>query len=276
MDEMKCFHPHPALEPYVQSYVSLKLPQVLSQPAMETTPPLPTKAIMFWFSKTSFRVYNRYKMNEENPRAFIIPQYTCPNSCIHYGANEFFTITFWPGKMRHLFRFPWLEVLNHYIPIEDTGDQSFIDFSHRIEDTPSLTDRVQICDDFLLSRLPKSPTQLDGMQYVVNNLMANPKLKVRDLAKKMFLSERQFRRRYKETFGITPAGHRRLFRFLKAYNWLKKRPADTLMDATEQFGYTDPSHLYKDFLHYTDESPIHYMKKTLLHKYTNWRENYWD
>jgi len=231
---------------------------------------------MFWFNPNPFRVYNAYRLDVDSPRAFIIPHYTCPNTFVGQETNEFFTITFWPGKMRHLFRYPWLEILNHYIPLEDTGDKSVIDFSYRIEDTTSLSERVQLCDDFLLSRLPRHLPQQDQMQQAMDLLTTNHQLTVKSLAKKVYLSERQFRRRYKETFGVAPGGHRRLIRFLRTYNWMKRQKSVPLIEATERFHYIDPSHLYKDFKHFTGKAPKQYLQHNKWHKLINWRENYWD
>lgn len=274
---MKCFLPRRELQPYVQCYVSLKLPDLLSEPMMETTPPLPTKAIMFWFYEDPIHIKNAKKINQQAPRAFIVPQCFYPNTCTHFGRHEFFTITFWPGKMRQLFRFPWLEVTNYYIDINDTGDQRFIDFARRIEDTSSLAERVEISDNFLLTRLPRHDAPVDRMQYALDALAARPSLSIRELAKSVHLSERQFRRRYKDTIGISPANHRRLMRFLQAFNWMKNRPKSTLMDATESFAYTDPSHLYKDYQHFTGESPKQFLEN-VHHNFNsvNWREDYWQ
>lgn len=276
MSELQIFLPHPALRPYIQCYVSLKISDVFSQKMIETTPPLPTKAIMFWYSQNPFRVYNSHGFDKKNPQAFFIPQYTCPNSCEHLGDHEFFTVTFWPGKMRHLFRFPWLEVMNNYIPLEVTEDQLLIDLAHRMEDAISLEERASICDKFLLKRLPNGPVLDDQMQHALNLLIADQSLTVYDLARKMHYSERQFRRRYKETFGIPPVGHRRLLRFLKAYNWLQSYSHRTLIEATEAFHYVDPSHLYKDFKHYTGKSPKQYLRTPTFHKKVNWREHHID
>ncbi|MFK8165247.1 MAG: helix-turn-helix domain-containing protein [Lewinella sp.] len=274
---MKCYLPQAALQPYVQCYVSLKLPELLPVPMVETTPPLPTKAIMFWFYEDPTHVINSQGLDQQAPRAFIVPQCYYPNTCTHSGRQEFFTITFWPGKMRHLFRFPWLEVANYYIDINDTGDQAFIDFARRIEDTNSLAERVRLSDDFLLSRLPRHDTPLDRMQLALDNLSSNQPASVRDLARSLHLSERQFRRRFKETFGISPVNSRRVMRFQKAFDWMKNHTGATLMDATEAFSYTDPSHLYKDYLHFTGESPRQFLERELHNfKWINWRENYWQ
>ncbi|MEL7377473.1 MAG: helix-turn-helix domain-containing protein, partial [Bacteroidota bacterium] len=134
---------------------------------------------------------------------------------------------------------------------------------------------INISDHFFLSRLPAQQNRPDRVQYAVNSLIQNPSQKIYHLAKSLNISERQFSREYKRKIGINPSQHRRLIKFLRASTILNTGQYYSFGQLAEQLGYSDPSHLVKDFRFFTNHPPTAYLNKSLnFAKKTAWRENY--
>ena len=70
------------------------------------------------------------------------------------------------------------------------------------------------------------------------------------LAKACFISDRQLERLFHEYIGITPKKLCNLVRYQFVWNDVLRNPSFHIMDAVWQYGYTDQSHLMREFKRY--------------------------
>ena len=73
---------------------------------------------------------------------------------------------------------------------------------------------------------------------------------VSELAKACFISGRQMERLFHEYIGITPKKLCNLIRYQFVWGDVLRNPAFSVMDAVWQYGYTDQSHLMREFKRY--------------------------
>ncbi|MCM1174553.1 MAG: AraC family transcriptional regulator [Blautia sp.] len=114
----------------------------------------------------------------------------------------------------------------------------------------SLEERIEIAEALLLQRLSKmrrSPIICDA---VARMLLQKGALSAAELAKECFISDRQLERLFHEYIGITPKKICNLIRYQFVWNDVLRNPAFSAADAAWQYGYTDQSHLLREFKRY--------------------------
>lgn len=80
-------------------------------------------------------------------------------------------------------------------------------------------------------------------------------LSIRAIASRCYLSVNQFERRFKAITGVSPKHFARLVRVEAVRDYLIDQPETPLVDVAYQFGYTDESHLIRDFKAFAQQTP---------------------
>ncbi len=83
--------------------------------------------------------------------------------------------------------------------------------------------------------------------------------RVGELAARLYLSTSQFERRFKESMGVTPKTFARLIRFRAICEALIYDPTRPAIALAHDFGYTDQSHLIRDFKAFSSQTPGNYV-----------------
>lgn len=106
--------------------------------------------------------------------------------------------------------------------------------------------RIDICEKYLYSRLDlgrMNPNVMNGMYSIISS---RGTIKTAELSRETAVSVRQLERSFSEMIGVSP----KLFSSLIRYQlvWQELRSGAYLpLDITEKFGYSDQSHLLRDF-----------------------------
>ncbi|MBC8111788.1 MAG: AraC family transcriptional regulator, partial [Verrucomicrobia bacterium] len=75
------------------------------------------------------------------------------------------------------------------------------------------------------------------------------------LANQACLSPRQFERKFAERMGIGPKLYTRINRFFQVFQYKEMQPELDWLTVAVHFGYTDYSHLAKDFKQFANVTP---------------------
>ena len=114
----------------------------------------------------------------------------------------------------------------------------------------SLEERIEITEALLLRKLSgmrHSPVIADA---VAQMLWHKGAFSAAELAKVCYVSSRQLERLFHEYVGITPKKLCNLVRYQFVWNDVLRNPSFSVMDAVWQYGYTDQSHLMREFKRY--------------------------
>jgi len=114
----------------------------------------------------------------------------------------------------------------------------------------TLEERMEVVEALFLRQL--SGMRHSSMIYdaVAQMLLHKGALSTAELAKECFISSRQLERLFHEYIGITPKKLCNLIRYQFVWNDILRDPAFCAMDAVWQYGYTDQSHLMREFKRY--------------------------
>lgn len=115
-----------------------------------------------------------------------------------------------------------------------------------------LEERMEIAEALMLQRLSVSGMRYSSPVYdaVGQILRHKGAISAAELARACFISSRQLERLFHEYIGITPKKLCNLVRYQFVWNDVLRNPSFHIMDAVWQYGYTDQSHLMREFKRY--------------------------
>src|SRR5690606_35304411 len=98
-----------------------------------------------------------------------------------------------------------------------------------------------------LASAPTDPAEVDPMLAVALSRLEDPAFSVADWSARVFLSERQLRRRVNELTGQSPQTWLREQRLLRVRHLLARGECRTLAEAGARAGLDNPAYLYRSY-----------------------------
>ena len=114
----------------------------------------------------------------------------------------------------------------------------------------SLEEWAEIAEALLLKQLSGARHSAVIDDAAAQILLHKGAISASALAEECFISGRQLERLFHEYIGITPKKLCNLVRYQFIWNDVLRNPAFSVMDAVWQYGYTDQSHLLREFRRY--------------------------
>lgn len=114
-------------------------------------------------------------------------------------------------------------------------------------DAPSLQEKAKIAEIFLLKHLTPNRIKSDFLNAVYYILSNEGRAKISDVCSYALLSEKQLERSFQYHMGISPKTFSSLVRYQFLWQGMVLSPKFNTLDAVEKYGYTDQSHLLRDF-----------------------------
>jgi AraC-like DNA-binding protein len=113
-------------------------------------------------------------------------------------------------------------------------------------------ERVALVESFLLNRLRDDPKE-SALYAAALQLRRDCRLSVRELAARLYSSERQLSRRFQATFGVAPKRFSRLVRLTRVLHLRQK--GSSWADVASDCGFADQAHLINDFSNLVNHAP---------------------
>lgn len=152
-----------------------------------------------------------------------------------------------------------------YLPDTDDSLQStmngYFDVDSRFEwldkiirpkllELKTLQEKISFTEQVLLKRLSDVRENTVVNDTIQNILINKGSLDIAKLAKESFVSTRQLERLFHEYVGITPKKLSNLIRYQFLWRDILCEPDFDVLSAVYKFGYTDQSHLLREFKRY--------------------------
>lgn len=120
----------------------------------------------------------------------------------------------------------------------------------KLLDLKTMREKVSYAEQLLTGKI-EDRKENRIINRTVNNMIANRGvLEVSDLAKESFISLRQLERLFHEYVGITPKKLSNLIRYQLLWRDIVRAPDFNILNAVHRYGYTDQSHLLREFKRY--------------------------
>lgn len=114
----------------------------------------------------------------------------------------------------------------------------------------TLQEKASFVEELLLNRLSNARENTVVNDTIQNILIRKGILDISNLAKESFVSIRQLERLFHEYVGITPKKMSNLIRYQFLWRHILYEPDFNVLNAVHKFGYTDQSHLLREFKRY--------------------------
>lgn len=180
-----------------------------------------------------------------------------------YSENEtsLIIVVFQPNGIYQLLGIPATEFQDSIIPVEEVFDQKVAALQEKLSQQNNQT-RVELLNHFFRSLINN---KLVSNQSIINNsldfiLTNKGDFSVKQLVEHTGYTERHLERKFKECIGLNPKKFGNVIRLHHFLKLLKNRSDATSLTAIcYDAGFSDQSHLIKDFRKHTGISPREYL-----------------
>lgn len=181
-----------------------------------------------------------------------------PGVCAHPGGQRTMRVQLTPPGAHRLFGLPLAELANSVQDLRDVLGPAAAELDERLDAAPTWTERFDILDAALLTRVLTGPRVAPQVAMTWRALATVPgTASVADLAREAGWSHKHLLRRFTRQVGLTPKALARVARFQHAVDRLS-RPGSRLADVSSECGYYDQAHLNRDFRMLGGVSPGQY------------------
>lgn len=170
------------------------------------------------------------------------------------GVHENVALRLRPGAAAHLFRVPLHELTDRSLELDALWGSAGTTLRHEIGRAHTPESRARRVQDALLEALRRSDPADAEVAHAVGRLWrSGGAIRVRELCSDLGISERRLERLFRERVGVRPKLLARLLRFRRASEVLRGGAAQ--VEAALACGYSDQSHLHRDFRRFAGVAP---------------------
>lgn len=201
--------------------------------------------------KSNFRLV--FTINTTRPGLVFLG----PNSKMRtYPLQDYFVVHFLSGMMPRLGDLKATEMIETSIPLKSVLGTETSTLIDTMQSVRSFEKRQRFIEEFFrrsrLETVFDEGRHIDPVQLIRSS---HGRITVSDLAKQSNMTIRTLERIFMEHIGLTPKKFIRLIRFQHALRTLRANGSTNFADLAYSCGYTDQSHLIKEFKSFSKHSP---------------------
>lgn len=256
--------PRPFLRPYIKHYWLLE--DDSRQPVSERTLPTGSLQLIFHRGKPLRWSVPLIKKGEAatqpawQPQVFLAGQSLGFSDVASNGPIEMIAVVFRPFASTLFFRIPADRFYNRLVDVEDMEDRELSRLAYRVAEAPGQAQAIRLIEDFLSARLFIGASHnLQRMQAALQTAHLYPELNVEQWAEAVCLSKKQFGRLFTSYIGAPPKTFLRIMRMQRALHLLAQSPGLPLAQLAYAAGFSDQSHLIKEFRFFSGYTPTEYL-----------------
>ena len=204
---------------------------------------------------------NKYEVKEYLPASFIYGQLNGFKDL--YSENEItlIIVVFQPNGIHQLLGIPAHEFHDSIIPVEDVFDKKVTTLQESLFEQNNQI-RAELLNSFFKSLIVSKTT---SNQFLIDHSLSfivasKGHFTIKQLVEHTGYTERHLERKFKECIGLNPKKFGNVVRLHHFLKLLKDKPQNTnLTTICYDAGFSDQSHLIKDFKKHTGITPTEYV-----------------
>jgi len=256
------FSPSKELSPYIKHYLFLDNTETAVQRFRLFSDG--NTGIVFSVKSKLISGINKYEIKEYLPASFLYGQLNGFKDL--YSENEIalIIVVFQPNGIHQLLGIPAHEFLDSIIPVEDVFDKKIKILQESLFKQNNQM-RTELLNSFFYSLIASKTTSnqflIDhSLSFIIKN---KGQFSIKQLVEYTGYTERHLERKFKECIGLNPKKFGNVVRLHHFLKLLKDKPDDTnLTTICYDAGFSDQSHLIKDFKKHTGITPTEYVHST--------------
>lgn len=204
-----------------------------------------------------------YQYNKQLPTAFLYGQSTQHTELRSPQTFSLVGVCFYPNALKPVFGIDAHELTDSCVAVDELSGNHSKRLVDLLPHSQFLVEQTHLLAAYLGSRIRKCNVPVDpAVQYAVGQISESQgTVALRDLRRKLQVSERSFERKFRQTVGISPKLFARICRFQASLNQLRTNNYNRLSDIAFDNGYADQSHFIRGFNQFAGFSPDQYRKQ---------------
>ncbi|MTH15193.1 helix-turn-helix domain-containing protein [Flavobacterium sp. LC2016-01] len=254
--------PPKELSPYIKHYLFLDNTETAAQKFRLFSDG--NTGLVFSVKSKLISGINKSDIKEYLPASFLYGQLNGFKDL--YSENEItlIIVVFQPNGIHQLLGIPAYEFHNSIIPVEDVFDQKIMALQEKLlqQNNPA---RVELLNHFFSSLINAKPASNQFIiDHALNFIIANKgHFAIKQLVEYTGYTERHLERKFKESIGLNPKKFGNVVRLHYFLKLLNDKPDKTnLTTICYDAGFSDQSHLIKEFKKHTGITPTEYLNNT--------------
>lgn len=252
--------PSPALAPYIKQYWAMEGNIGRGSEHIQRIVPNGFAELIFYFGDLPLNID---RPESQPSRSVINGQQSDFYDLKVTGALELLSITFTPQGTRLFFNMPISEIYNMNLPLRIIAGPVADQLEESLYQAKDFTARIGIIEKYFIKMLGL------GQEYEFKRISHSIGLinqcrggaAVADLAGRACLGRKQYDRTFSSFVGITPKQFLRVVRFQYAISVRQKNPAASLTSIAYSSGYSDQSHMVREFKSFSGLTPGRYFSE---------------
>ncbi len=197
----------------------------------------------------------------QTPDYIILGLYTKPYEVQFTAPVKVFAIRFKPEAIYNIFKVPASMFKDSYEDMSMVLGLDFRDFCHRLREEKSISAMIRHTEDYLLMSLQRNKINMSYVNLAAELIRNTKGIRIEDLPGKVFISQRQLEREFKDKVGISPKHYLRLTRINEVLRLMNEQQEIELVSVAYHCGYADQAHFIHDFKRITGVIPTIYIKE---------------
>jgi AraC-like DNA-binding protein len=179
-------------------------------------------------------------------------------------------VHFRPGRAVPVLGVPACELADAHVGLESLWGRAAAELRERLCTVAAPAQRFAVLEEVLRGRLCQSKALHGAVPVALNAFeQRDAAVKVRDLARRIGLSQRRFIQIFTAEVGLTPKLYGRVRRFQRARELVRHAAGPDWAALAVACGFFDQSHLIRDFEEFTGLSPVSYVNQMTKHVLLN-------
>jgi AraC-like DNA-binding protein len=175
-------------------------------------------------------------------------------------------VCFRPGRAAPVLGGPASDLADAHVDLETVWGRTAAELRERLCTAATPAKRFAVLEEVLLGRLRRAPPWHGAIPVALDAFeQADAAVKVRDLARRVGLSQRRFIRLFTAEVGLTPKRYGRVRRFQRARELVRNATGPDWAAVAAACGFFDRSHLIRDFGEFSGLSPVAYLNQRSKH-----------
>lgn len=218
--------------------------------------------VVFSFKSKLISDINNCNVKNYLPDSFLYGQLNGFKDIYSNDEITLIIVVFQPNGIHQLLGIPANEFLDAIISIDNVFGENGLLLQEKLSEQNNNQTRIELLNQFFRNQISKKS---NSNQLIVNSsldfIISNKGLfSVEQLVKYTGYTERHLERKFKESIGLNPKKFGNVVRLHHFLKLLKNKPVDAnFTSICYDAGFSDQSHLIKDFKKHTGISPKEYL-----------------
>ncbi len=196
------------------------------------------------------------------PGSFIAGQSIYSYSLTLSGHIAVAGIVFKPAGLASLFHLPVYEFTEERMDLKKSTDPRIVTgIEEQLKVLADASEKAKLLEQFVLQLCKNNIPVPDEIDIAANRIVElNGMLYVNDLLKDIYMSRRNFERKFFKKVGLSPKYYARIRRFSFLMNRISGKKEADWVQLFSDCAYYDQSHFIKDFIAFTGRTPQQYLQ----------------